>query len=608
MSSLNQNLVSPWVKKSISFLIWMSPLFSLGIFFPLGVLFAFPRVFSIRKKALSIIGIYILSWIIFYPIELLHRSSLDAETAINEYLKDPLTVSAIKSAFVLLIGILLFINYVHSSTRQSKRTQIRKNRFESIQSSLGRTSKFRYTNVIRDSKFSNFLTVFILGLFLSLGFQALYEQISPPNPSRPLASFMTIYMFAFNLCISTAILALSFNRGKTPSLFASLTLRYQTGIRLREDWKIKSLLGEKFPFIKGMRVKRNAMFRERFLPGFGHIYLEDNWRGFPILFIGLLLWLFVAVWTFSFLSPVFGIQFLGSMGLKPGIPDKDFFIAAQNIVYLILASAGLIFIYFYSHYLINKSFTLESLGYRTISNQDELEPVFAPGIRRGFRNILPVSVLFHLIILSLVFIIPISIQRNSSKKNQSADKSKHFQPDKMEFYFIDPSIPDEMKGLNGGVITGTDTTNKEQGEKISNEKVADNGPKSGYVKKIRGKKVPPTYSNYISAKMRIPESYMEYWAKAPHPYSSVVAYTITQDGDIIDIELVEGSNYPEQDRLTFELIESLSPMIPPPNTEGDIRVTELFWNGPIDPNFVPTQLQKEMVHMFDGRYMEEVSE
>lgn len=178
----------------------------------------------------------------------------------------------------------------------------------------------------------------------------------------------------------------------------------------------------------------------------------------------------------------------------------------------------------------------------------------------------------------------------------------------MEFYFIDPNVPDDTQGLNGGVITGNETENKEKGEKISNEKVADNGPVKGTIKKIRGKKVPPTYSNYISAKMRIPESYMDYWAKAPHPYSSVVAYTITQDGDVIDVELVEASDYPDQDLRTLQLVESLGPLMPPPGTKNDIRVTELFWNGPIDPEFVPTPLQKEMINLFDGRYMEEIPE
>jgi hypothetical protein len=603
MSSLNQNLVSSWARKSLSFLIWMSPLFSLGIFFPLGVLCAFPRSFSLRKKALSVIWIYVFSWIVFYPVEMFHRSSLDSEMLVNEFLKDETTVSAIKGAFVLLVGIILFFNYVHSSFRQSKRNKVRQDKLMLTSP----TAKIRNGRVIRDAKFDTFLLVFFLALFLSFGFQALLEKINPVNPHNPMATLAGIYQFVFNYLLSTAILLLAFNKSKTPSLFVGLILKYQNGIRLRETWKDKTLKKEKFSFLNEMEVKKKALFRERVLPGFGHIFLEDYWRGFPFLFVGLLLWLFLAIWSFSYLSPVFGIQFLGSMGLKPGIPDKDFFVASQNIGYLVLTILALTSTYAYSSSLLHKSFTLENLGYRK-SGDAEVEPVFVSGLRKGFRNTLPISLLFHLIILSLVFIIPISIQRNASKKNNSADKAKHFQPDKLEFYFIDPTIPDEMKGLNGGVITGTDTENKEQGEKISNEKTADNGPKAGYVKKIRGKKVPPTYSNYISAKMRIPESYMEYWAKAPHPYSSVVSYTITQDGDIIDIELVEGSNYPDQDRLTLELIESLSPMIPPPNTEGDIRVTELFWNGPIDPNFVPTPLQKEMVHMFDGRYMEEVTE
>ncbi len=542
-------------------------------------------------------------WAVFYPLELLHRSSFDTENIINDFLKDESTINGIKGAFILFVGIALFVNYVSSSSRQSHRKKTR----ETHRPPELKNVHFRTERVIRDTKFDTFLLVFFMGLFLSFGFQFILEKISPPNPSNPLAALKDIYQFVFNYFLSTAILLFSFNKNKSPAIFAKLFLKYQTGIRLRESWRDRAQKQEKFSFLKEMEVKKRAVFRERLLPGYGHIYLDDYWRGFPFLFVGLLLWLFFAVWFFSYLSPYFSILFLGSMGLKPGIPDKDFFVSSQNISYLVITILALTFTYVYSYSLLSKNFTLQNLGYRK-ATEDEKEPIFVSGLRKGFRNILPVSLLFHLIILSLVFIIPNSIQRNSSKKNNSADKSKHFQPDKLEFYFIDPNIPDETKGLNGGVITGTDTTNKEQGEKITDEKVADNGPKSGYIKKIRGKKVPATYSNYISAKMRVPESYMEYWAKAPHPYSSVVSYTITQDGDIIDVELVEGSNYPDQDRLTLELIESLSPLIPPPNTEGNIRVTELFWNGPIDPNSVPTPLQKEMVHMFDGRYMEEISE
>ena len=99
--------------------------------------------------------------------------------------------------------------------------------------------------------------------------------------------------------------------------------------------------------------------------------------------------------------------------------------------------------------------------------------------------------------------------------------------------------------------------------------------------------------------------FMEYWKRAPHPYSCVVAYTITTEGEIVDIVIVEASEYPEQDQLTIELIESMSPLMPPPEAKGDVRVTELFWNGSLDPNAMPTSLQKDMVTLFDGRYLEE---
>lgn len=72
------------------------------------------------------------------------------------------------------------------------------------------------------------------------------------------------------------------------------------------------------------------------------------------------------------------------------------------------------------------------------------------------------------------------------------------------------------------------------------------------------------------------------------------------------MDLVEASGYPEQDQMTLELIESLSPLMPPPGTKGYVRVTELFWNGSIDPDAMPTPLQKELVTMYDGRYMEEL--
>ncbi|MDF3819326.1 energy transducer TonB [Leptospira sp. 96542] len=602
MDSAKPNQLSPWAKKSLSFLIWMSPMFSLGPFLAIGVLFAFPREYRLRLSAIFLITIYLFSWAIFYPLELLHRSSLEWEATINEFISTGNFQTKATIGFLAFYFILLFANYIHSYKRNSKREFVRK---QSLQSK-NPNSSLRSEKQIRDSKFDTLLLEFFLALFLCFIFQFVSDSLHPPKPLAPLAPIVSVYQLFFNYSLSLAILVLSFNRNKIPSLAAPIYLSYTRGIRLREFWRKASFESKHFPFRLELSVKAKAQFREKFLPGLGHLYLYEYWRGFPILFLGLLLWLFLAVWVFSYISPIFGIQFLAGFGLKPGIPDKNFFQTAQNVSYAILSLVTLIGLYFYSSYILEKSFSLENLGLKK-PKDGEREPFFEPGIKRGFKNVLPVSLLFHLVLLCLVFLIPISLQR-SGKKDKSSQKAENFKPEKMEFYFIDPNIPNEMEGLNGGVITGNETTNQTEGEKIKNEKLADNGPVKGNIKKIRGKKVPATYSNYISAKMRIPESYMDYWAKAPHPYSSVVAYTITQDGDVIDVELVEASDYPDQDLRTLQLVESLGPLMPPPGTKNDIRVTELFWNGPIDPDFVDTPLQKEMINMFDGRYMEELPE
>ncbi|XDD43526.1 energy transducer TonB [Leptospira sp. WS60.C2] len=602
MDSANSQYLSPWAKKSLTFFVWLSPLFSLGPFLALGILFAFPKEFRLRLRAVAVVSVYIINWILVYPVDLLHRSSLEWEGMINAFLARDGIPFRLKFGFFLFCFLFLFANYLHSRRRNRKRESVRRLRLERDFPGTELRTEMR----VRDAKFDTILLVLVLALVFQFFFQYITESLNPQKNLSPLAPLFDVHQFVFNFSISLCILLFSFNRKKVPSLLAKPYLRYMEAIRIREGWKQAVETGSKFPLRLELIVKEKASFRDKLLPGFGHIYVYEYWRGFPILFLTLLLYLFSAVWVFSYISPIFGIQFLAGFGLKPGIPDKDFFISSQNIAYALFSVGALVGLYFYSAYLLEKSFSLENLGIKR-DKEGESEPFFKPGLRKGFRNVLPLSLLFHLVLLCLVFLIPISIQRGK-KKEQSAQKNDHFRPEKMEFYFIDPNVPDDTQGLNGGIITGNETENKEKGEKISNEKVADNGPVKGYIKKIRGKKVPPTYSNYISAKMRIPESYMDYWAKAPHPYSSVVAYTITQDGDVIDVELVEASDYPDQDLRTLQLVESLGPLMPPPGTKNDIRVTELFWNGPIDPEFVPTPLQKEMINLFDGRYMEEIPE
>jgi hypothetical protein len=460
-----------------------------------------------------------------------------------------------------------------------------------------RSKKFRMnprSKKLRMGRFGwNFLAWFLSVLFS--GINAMGETGMLGTPKNAMAPLGIERALALDFFVSLALFYSWFSKGETFALLKPLFYKL-TMSSYRRKYFLHLLASGKRPSNALLhKIHKSSFFRDNIIPGWGHVYAGDFWKGFPLLFVFLIAIFLFATAFFSWDSPLLGIQFLSSWGLKPGIPDREFFQKASNITYMLLFVLLSLSIYVFSKYLLHKLF----MGIRLHDNQEKTS------MRAGFLNNLPISLLVHLILLMIILIIPFTLQRKQQSQKKK-DQASHFQPESMEFYFIDPNIPDDVKDLNGGVITGTDTPNKEQGEKISDEEAADNGPKKGYIKKIRGKKVPATYSNYISAKMRGPENYLDYWRRAPQPYSSVVAYTITSEGFVEDVQLVEGSNYPDQDLLTLQLIESLSPLMEPPSKGKDIRVTELFWNGSLDPEAMPTQLQKEMVTHFDGRYMEEL--
>lgn len=560
--------------KGLSLLLWMSPFLHLGIFFPLGVWFAFPRNKLLRTQSFTLVFIQSIAFFFFYALELSYYLNMDIE---DEFLQWNRENPDLMVGIVWTFGLVwLIANSLYLKNRYKKMRGVSPNRKKNRMSKIGWALLAWFLSVL----FSGLNTLNESGV---LG--------TPKNMMSPLGMEKAIVM---DFLISLALFYSWFSKGETFAILRPLYARMVKSL-FRRKYFLNLLRRERRPDNNLLhRVGKAAYFRDNILPGWGHIYVGDFWKGFPLLFIFLLAIFLFATAFFSWDSPLLGIQFLASWGLKPGIPDKEFFQKASNIGYMIGFLFLTLSIYILSKYLLRKSF-------RDLRTHDNPEKT---SIRAGFLNNLPISLLFHLILLMIIMIIPFSIQRKKSQPKK--DQASHFQPDSMEFYFIDPNIPDDTKDLNGGVMTGTDTPNKEEGEKISDEKTGDMGPKKGYIKKIKGKKVPPTYSNYISAKMRGPESYLDYWRRAPQPYSSVVSYTITSEGYVEDVQLVEGSEYPDQDLLTLELIESLSPLMSPPTQGKDIRVTELFWNGSLDPEAMPTALQKEMVTHFDGRYMEEL--
>jgi len=563
--------------QGISLLLWMSPFLNLGIFFPLGVWILYFKNRNLRAQSFLIILVQSFVFILFSILELSSFLDFYWESDIYSFIQvNPMVwVSSVYGlGFLFLVG-----NLVWNRVVRVKLTKIQ-------------AKKSKRLNRM------NYISWVILATFLAIGFSLLklyWQEENTPN-AMAFLHWGLEKSFVIDYLISLTIFHSWFSRtqvfGLTRGLYKSLVW---SGFR-RRFFLIQLNLQHRPSNNLLHNISRGAFQRNWTIPGWGHIYFGDFWKGFPLLFLFLLSLFLLFTAIFSHISPLLGIQYLSSWGLKPGIPDKEFFIKAGRLIYLLIPLLMLFVVYFLSHVLLRKSFH----NLRTNSENERVS------LRQGFLNYFPVSLLAHITFIMFLIIIPFTLQRQKPKDSKK-DQASHFQPEKLEFYFIDPNIPEDIENLNGGVMTGTETPNQEQGEKITNEKPSDNGPTKGYVKKIRGKKVPATYSNYISAKMRGPENYLDYWTRAPKPYSSVVAYTITQDGDVTDIEMVEGSEYPDQDLLTLELIESLGPVMAPPSAKGnDIRVTELFWNGSLDPEVMPTPLQKEMVQHFDGRYMEEI--
>lgn len=544
----------------INFLSWTSPIsmIGFGIFFPLGVIFLFPKEDRVLRPAFHSVFLQVVLGLFLFSLELLFLIFPKAEE--------------IFSAFVLL--------------------------------SSEEPSAFGFTVLT---------LMFFLGLAIFF-LQAKYvrERLKPEDPRPLILNAVLVFLTVFCIILFTHYLTYSDTFRAKMATFAvfseSVWIFFFTSIGLAEllsgkrpfflfrrpwAWFLRqtrdSSVPEEGDLPASVRKRKNAKVRDIILAGWGHIYTGRLWKGFPILFVYLLGLLLFATFFFSWWEPALGIRFLAGLGLKPGISDKKFFEVASSIWIWPAILSTLILINVFSGWLLRRSFHSKT-------------PLL--GLSPGFENNLGLSVLVHLIVICLILLMPTTIAFQKESKSRPTD---HYTPENhAEFYFIDPNLPDEVKGLNGGVITGTDTPNSTQGEKIPDEKPSDEGRVKGEVKKIKGKKLPPTYSNYISAKMRTFESFMDYWRSAPRNYSCVVAYTITPDGEVVDVELVQSSPYPDQDQRTLELIENLSPMMPPPGTKGYIRVTELFWNGPLDAKAMPTPLQQELVNMFDGRYMEEL--
>ncbi len=613
------NSLQKLVISGLSFLCWASPMIGLDVFFPLGVLILYQQNQKLRIAAFQSLMFQVFIQLVIYPMDLYSLYSFETEAFVIALKQEYAGLFFLFWSFVGLIllfiearflirkygALRLFNEKPKSVTPVNSVSDFEKQKWEDYQyHQVTQTDNSQpikpivipsnFTTTTPNSFFKTFVSVVIVWIIAIVWFFCICyffamlstESYTYDETLRTLDQMFkgssALYLWFMTLLSASSLLG---RKG-------ILSILRRSYLSLYLHTKLAKTPTHDFFSNCYTKKQKYARLRERILPGWGHIYLNRYWKGFPILFTFLLVFFFLMISLTFYTDTTFGLNFLRSLGLKPGIHDKEFIPASQNIAYPVALSFILSVIYIFANSLLGRSLKKDG------------EPITDRGLQSGFTNNIYLSLLAHLIIIAILFIVPERLQRNSSKKKQDMSKH-HYQPEKMEYYFIDPDIPDEVKDLNGGVIAGTETPSQKDGLKIPDNPMEDQGKVKGYVKRIKGKKLPKTYSNYISARMRGPENFMEYWKRAPHPYSCVVAYTITTDGEIVDVILVEGSSYPDQDNLTLELIKSMSPVMPPPNVKGDVRVTELFWNGSIDPDAMPTPLQKDMVLHFDGRFMEE---
>ncbi|MCE9499573.1 MAG: hypothetical protein K8R21_03595, partial [Leptospira sp.] len=439
------------IESGISFLCWISPFFGLGIFFPIGVLTLYTRNVRIRVSAFNILIIQLFAYIVTYPLELYTYTSEINELTLNHYITENVNLFKAMYSFAGLATLVL------------------QRRF--LMNRIDRLSFLKQFEFARKYKLMNLAYLIILWAVAII-----FTEVMLRNGDSYKFSNMPVLIYRESLIYFLCVLFAGASVLGQKNVFFFLRKPF---LSLYVHSKLDSPTRD-FQSPAFIRKSRFAKIREYILPGWGQVYLGRYWKGFPLLFIYLLCFFFFILALFLYIDPVLFVRFMSSLGLKPGISDKDLFQFTSNIFIPVVFGSFLIGAYIFAQYMINKSLKQD--------NQSEEDR----GLDYGFLNNIHLSLLMHLVVFSIIFIIPITLQRSSSKSKTGENSKSHYQPEKFEFYFIDPDIPDEVKDLNGGVISGTKTASQKEGIKIPDEKPSDNGKVKGYVKRIRGKKLPKT--------------------------------------------------------------------------------------------------------------------
>ncbi|MCX7997909.1 MAG: hypothetical protein N3A69_03015, partial [Leptospiraceae bacterium] len=452
----NESKLSPnwaYVTFGMGILLWGSPIFGLGIFLPLGALFLFRLNHTIRSIAFHSLVFQITSYIFAYSIDL-GCLVLDDDYYCSSNLK---TLYFPWFALFVLFASFLFLLW------EAKNTLKKRGRLFPI------VSTYKWSFVIltltflaslqsNNSEIKTLAALTFVGLiFFVVAYHGLwgflfYKRFNPENKVIIFLETLSVIFLAFlftglyfaSLSLFGIFISLlqgrdlvsleqTFLQGDLTLYFWLLALYVASSYvgrgkrtfaplrRLYASIFIHKSIPSPIQNIqsKGFEKKtKYAKIRNWIFPGWGLIYLNRYWQGFPVLFIFLLSLFFALVSFVYYYDYARGTAFLGFFGLKPGIPDKEFIQYTSSPAIFISFLTITIFTYYLSHVLLKNVLKLET------------EPLEHRGLLTGFENNLSLSLLFHLTLLAIIFVIPIMVSRSSEKKR---DISKdHFQPEKME--------------------------------------------------------------------------------------------------------------------------------------------------------------------------------
>jgi hypothetical protein len=355
---------------------------------------------------------------------------------------------------------------------------------------------------------------------------------------------------------------------------------------------------------------KKAVALSLFWPGFGQMFLGKSWFG------GILATChFVTAFSFGYLllahlNLSFAKDLLGIMGFYWRVGDQAF--AEGFATPLQLGLLGGLLLLNYVLALINLPiwFRLKNAHRRIFGSF-------------GISYIVHIGILWVLVLMPFIFTsaqtreeinkraqqIYQQLQKQKQERTEALKKPKpNLQKPKdsleRELKF-DLSVPDQVKGINEFSAKPFSQKLSEQKETKPTigfgEREQPLPPKRNYVKEqTRDSK---SYSEYITAKIREGDKDRLIWQQAPKPYSTVIQYTVSGDGHVSDIRIVEPSGNLKIDSLVVSVVESMSPFIRPPGSKA-LKITELFWNTGGEDG-LDTEMKRSLASYPDGRVIEQ---